>query len=190
MKSRARYNQILYNRLTDESGGQASYELELPDAGIALVMGNLIEQQPGTQNATIVSYGAEGHPWSDNLLAFAHNTLVNRREAGGTYLRVHPGPSRARVTNNLFVGGGEVVGVEASRAAGNLRAGLSGLRDTGNYDYRLAAGSPRRWRAVAAEAFGPWDATSLVPTAEYVHPMTLRTFAAIGGRRLPGAIQG
>lgn len=37
LKSRAAENQILYNRLTDESGGRASYELDFPNGGVATV---------------------------------------------------------------------------------------------------------------------------------------------------------
>jgi hypothetical protein len=33
LKSRARHNQVLYNRLDDRPDGQASYELDLPNGG-------------------------------------------------------------------------------------------------------------------------------------------------------------
>ena len=36
LKSRAAVNHILYNRLTDEIGGRASYELEFPNGGVAV----------------------------------------------------------------------------------------------------------------------------------------------------------
>ena len=47
IKSRAALNHIFYNRLTDEIGGSASYELEFPNGGQALVIGNLIQQSSG-----------------------------------------------------------------------------------------------------------------------------------------------
>lgn len=36
---------IYYNRLTDEAGGQASYELEFPNGGMVYVVGNIVEQR-------------------------------------------------------------------------------------------------------------------------------------------------
>jgi hypothetical protein len=61
LKTRARENFIYYNRLTDEPGGRASYELEFPAGGLAFVVGNLIEQGDKTENPTITSFGAEGY---------------------------------------------------------------------------------------------------------------------------------
>ena len=76
VKSRARENHILYNMLVDGAGGNASYELEFPNGGLAYVIGNAIGQSAGTDNPTIVAYGAEGRHWPDNALYMAHNTLV------------------------------------------------------------------------------------------------------------------
>ncbi|MBK6295861.1 MAG: hypothetical protein IPF55_17555 [Rhodoferax sp.] len=59
LKTRAAVNHILYNRLTDETGGRASYELELPNGGLAYVIGNIIQQGSQTENPHLVSYGAE-----------------------------------------------------------------------------------------------------------------------------------
>lgn len=60
LKSRAALNHILYNRLTDEIGGRASYELEFANGGVAVVMGNLIAQSSTTENPHVISFGAEG----------------------------------------------------------------------------------------------------------------------------------
>ena len=60
VKSRARKNLILYNRIMDERDGRSSYAIEFPDGGLALVIGNLIQQGPRNDNRTIVAYGAEG----------------------------------------------------------------------------------------------------------------------------------
>lgn len=60
LKSRARINRILWNELVDGPEGEASYELELPNGGDALVMGNRIEQSARTQNPAMLSMGAEG----------------------------------------------------------------------------------------------------------------------------------
>ena len=57
LKTRAAQSHILYNRLTDEAGGTASYELEFPNGGVAVVAGNLIVQGAHSPNAAIISYG-------------------------------------------------------------------------------------------------------------------------------------
>jgi hypothetical protein len=57
LKSRAYTTFVLYNRLSDEMGGTGSYELDLPNAGTAYVIGNVIEQSAASQNPNIVSYG-------------------------------------------------------------------------------------------------------------------------------------
>ena len=88
LKSRAGRNLIFYNRLTDEIGGTASYELEFPNGGVAYVMGNLIQQSSTTENPNIISFGAEGFRSQSNLLYLVNNTLVDMRPQGGQFLRV------------------------------------------------------------------------------------------------------
>src|SRR4030095_467920 len=68
LKTRALENHVAFNRLTDEQGGHASYELEFPWAGVAYVLGNLIEQSETTENPRIISYGAEGYRHRQNEL--------------------------------------------------------------------------------------------------------------------------
>jgi hypothetical protein len=68
LKSRAARSHILYNRLTDETGGRASYELEFPNGGLAYVVGNVIEQAATTENETIISFGAEGYRPRNELI--------------------------------------------------------------------------------------------------------------------------
>src|SRR5262249_22131431 len=106
LKSRAATNYILYNRLTDESAGEASYEINLPNAGLSYVIGNLIEQGPNTMNSAIVDYGSEGPgPMSD--LFFVNNTVVNDRPNGGTFLQIAAAVTTPVVArNNILFGPG------------------------------------------------------------------------------------
>jgi len=96
LKSRARESRILYNRLTDESGGTASYELEFPSGGRAVVIGNFIQQASTSENYKIVSIGAEGLRWQDNRLYLSHNTIVNDRAKGAAGARCANGCDRGR----------------------------------------------------------------------------------------------
>jgi hypothetical protein len=108
LKSRAALNQIHGNRLTDEVGGTASYELEFPDGGVAHVVGNLIAQSQETQNSILISFGAEGYHWPRNEIVLERNTLVNPLPAGGVFLRVAPGSALVRAAYNRLVGTGRL----------------------------------------------------------------------------------
>ncbi len=108
LKSRAALNHIVNNRLTDEEGGTASYELEFPNGGLAYVVGNLISQNIRTENPQLISFGAEGYKWPRNEIHLENNTLVNPLPQGGVFLQVAPGADAIRAVNNRLVGPGKL----------------------------------------------------------------------------------
>ncbi len=171
LKSRARVSEIAYNRITDEDGGLASYEIDLPNGGEATVLGNLIEQGPASSNTTIVSYGAEGYAWPENVLAFAHNTVVNRRPFGGTFVKALPGNARAFLANNLFVGPGRFAVEIPVDEAGSFFPQRDAFVDSARYDYRPRKGARFIGRAVSLRNPG-WPAFTL--THRYSHERQLR----------------
>jgi len=183
LKSRARVNLITYNRLTDEVNGQASYELEFPAGGRAMVIGNLIQQAATTENPNIVAYGAEGYKYPDNELILAYNTLVDDRSSGGNFLKIAPGSVRVVAVNNLLVGGkGAFEGLPAeAKLVNNLALGRDAFANPANYDYRLRVNAASRLKAPLPE-----DA-ALAPLNEYVYPVGMRALS--GPPRLPGAFQ-
>lgn len=185
LKSRARESLILYNRLTDEAGGRASYELEFPAGGVAVVLGNLIEQAAGSENYVIVSMGAERYHWPRNELHLAHNTIVNDRPQGGVFVAVKPGNATVRAVNNLFVGKGSLDLRVAHELIGNETVEWSEFALAPRLDFRLRAQSRLVGRARPP---GAVDSLSLQPEREYVHPTA--TAAVPGGTPLsPGAFQ-
>ncbi len=129
VKSRAHRTAILYNRIMDETDGTASYAIDLPDGGVAHVVGNLVQKGPRAENRTLVAYGAESLGLPENELYLTGNTLVNDRREGRRFLwrwrpelfvRVWGRPARVRIAGNLFVGPGRVLH-GAGELAGNLR---------------------------------------------------------------------
>lgn len=153
LKSRAATNHILGNRITDRRS-TASYSIDLPNGGTALIAGNVVIQGPDSENSTLVAYGEEGLTNRSHQLWVVNNTFVNRRSTG-TFVAPAPG-SRANLRNNLFVGPGEVTSLRAGSARGDRRVGLRGFVHPASDDFRLRAGSPainrgarvpRRWRA-------------------------------------------
>ncbi len=183
VKSRARKNRIEYNRLTDELGGRASYELEFPDGGDAEVVGNIIQQGSGTENSVMVSFGAESYRWPVNRLAMAHNTLVNDRRYGGTFVRVSSGAQALILINNLWVGPGRVNLPSFAELSGNRFTDWSAFVKASRFDYRLTTKAHSEMLESQLQA----PPQALNPAFEYEHPMRVRPVPTL--QRVPGALQ-
>jgi hypothetical protein len=86
--------------------GRGLYELDLPNGGLAWVQGNVVARARGTQNATLVAFGAEGRPHADSLLVMAHNTLLSGAEAPAAFVRHWPerlpADTTLRIEHNLL----------------------------------------------------------------------------------------
>ncbi|MBL8482627.1 MAG: right-handed parallel beta-helix repeat-containing protein [Rhodocyclaceae bacterium] len=168
LKSRARTNYIMYNRIMDEADGRSSYVLDLPDGGIAYVVGNLLEKGPNAETRTIVAYGEEGYKFPANELYFAHNTLVNDGLGAAVFMHIAAGVQQVRLVNNLFVGRGALPPQAAG--GGNVQAKHDVLTDATAYDYRPRAGTT----AVAAGSdAGRVHGVDLNARWQYRHPAAL-----------------
>lgn len=184
LKSRAALNHILYNRLTDEIGGRASYELEFPNGGVAVVMGNLIAQSSTTENARMISFGAEGATWEKQALYLVNNTLVDQLPSGGIWLRVTPPQTDVVVANNLLVGTPKLATEGHWVRRANFTAGWEEFVRAAREDFRLKPDSALRGKAQDA---GEGGGMTLAPTREYRHPRG--TTALSRPPRNPGAFQ-
>lgn len=147
IKSRARESIIEYNRVMDGANGKASYQIDLPNGGRALLLGNLIQQGPEAENWTMASYGAEGIEHPDNALVMAHNTVVNDRHSG-MFVQAHK-ETACVLVNNLFAGKGDMQCNGGARMA-NVTI-ESGFIDRKNYDYHVKAGTASIDAGVPAE---------------------------------------
>lgn len=176
VKTRARRNFILYNRLTAEDG-PASYELQIPQGGTAYVIGNLIEQSTSTDNNNVISIGGDGTQWPEQRVFIVNNTIVNRLDRG-TFINAQPAVG-LDIVNNLVIGPGTLLsGGTVMRMEGNLmEATDASLVDGAGYDWHLAAGSAAVNAGVDPGSDG---ATSLVPAFEYTHPMGTVARTSVG----------
>lgn len=188
VKSRARENHILYNMLVDGAGGRASYELEFPNGGLAYVIGNAIGQSAGTDNPSIVSYGAEGGRWPDNALVMAHNTLINDKHSG-KFLNVFSDKIGTDVEvwllNNLMVGNGDLNKPAQGRFDGNRLVARGDLIEFGGVPLRLTNMSPLRG---AVRPPGQARGVELMPSAEFRFPVGSRPMRP-NSMLAPGAFQ-
>ena len=184
LKSRAAQNHILYNRLTDETGGAASYELEFPNGGIAFVVGNIIAQGLRSENPLLVSYGAEGYLARPNVLTLVHNTLVDGVMTGGAFVFIRAGERRVLVANNLLVGDARFDTPAPGDYLNNFVAARGDFVAADDYDFRLVRGA-----AVAGKVatMAPVVDLGSVPQREYVHPRRTRSTASLALQ--PGAMQ-
>jgi MYXO-CTERM domain-containing protein len=167
VKSRAYVTSILYNRLTDEMGGTASYETDIPNGGTAFVLGNLIEQSAASQNPGIVSFGEEGLPAGyDSHLYVVNNTVVNDL-GSGTFV-IDAATTPAVITNNILYNGGSMTSQAAAVQTTNF-TGNPMFVDVASYDVSLQAGSPCIDKGTDP---GTGSGQSLAPLFEYVQPLS------------------
>lgn len=186
IKSRARQTVLRYNLIHDGPEGSASYEVDLPNGGNALLVGNIIGQNRDTDNPVVIAYGAEGGVWPENRLTLAHNTLYSDDLPGGWFLRVWqdriPGGATVSGRNNVSVGLGLFTWGASGAFSGNL-ALPPGALEPDMLDFRLGSWS---WFDLFSEPLAQDDPAR--PTAEFALPIGTRTLPDLQTWRA-GALQ-
>ncbi len=164
LKSRALESDILYNRISDEGSTGTSYEIDLPNAGLGILVGNVIEKGTHPGNPVLVAYGEEGAGTGTNMLYAAYNTLVNSGSTNGAFINVSQGALGA-VHDNIFSGTGSL---PSGLSSDNLSGVDAMFVDPTTYDYHLKTGSPAAGKAVAPGAASGFPLTAVF---EYVDPL-------------------
>jgi hypothetical protein len=176
VKSRALHNLVAYNRIADYADGRSSYAIDLPNGGLAYVIGNVLQQGPATENDALVAYGAEGLLHPVNELYLVNNTLVNDLPAGGRFVFVRGEPGLVQIVNNVFSGAGIVLAGPGTEY-NNALVARAQFRNAARFDYRLARGAAAVDRAVEPGAVHGFD---LAPDAEYAHKARARPRPRVG----------
>lgn len=180
LKSRAASTFVLYNRLSDDESTNVSYEVNLPNGGVAYVIGNVIEQGPdpnGEENGAIIDFGSEG-PAAGSALFVVNNTILNNRSKGGTFVKVNGGVTAPSILrNNIFAGAGTICDQASAVLDHNFSAGDPMLVDAANLDAHLLPGSP------CVDMGGDPGAgmgQDLTPVFHYVHPAGFEPRSTVG----------
>ncbi len=179
IKSRAKVSDIRYNMIFDGAGGSASYEIDLPNGGIAHIIGNIIGQSSNAQNRTLVAYGAEASAWPQSALYMAHNTMLSGGLMTASFLRVFedrlPAAAPVFVINNVTAGIGLLSPFAGGVFEGNERTLGRWLRSPPMLDFALPNNSALRGRAIDPRKHGGQD---LSPKAEFNFPIGTRAIQA------------
>jgi hypothetical protein len=161
---------ILSNRLSDESNGNAQFQLDLPVGGRTYVLGNIFHKGVMTDagNNKMISYAESGVMLQpDQDLFVVNNTLVSDKMPGTIFIDAStPANKPPVVRNNIFVGPGTPCTVTGVVGADNITTGDPLFEDPATYDYHLKAGSPAIDMGVAP---GMGLGVDLTPKTHYVH---------------------
>lgn len=187
IKSRARTTELRYNLIVDGPAGKASYEVDLPNGGDALILGNVIAQSESTSNPVLIAFGAEGNTWENSRLVLAHNTMISDGWKPAWFIRAWrdrlPASTRIYTFNNLFSGIGFFDYGLSGASAGNWPVFSSVFPGKDFLDFSL---KPDSWlRGIADE---PNFDGSPIPEAEFSLPIGSRKIER-SGKLNPGAIQ-
>ena len=141
VKTRARKNTIIYNRIMDEASGNSSYLLDMSNGGYSVVRGNLFHQGENAPNSSMIAYGLEGYGAGENRLYFYNNTLVNERN-NGKFFNINSSHESVSIANNILAGsnnGIQVGGSNVDTFSNQLYPNINDadLVNPANYNYAL-----------------------------------------------------
>lgn len=189
IKSRAKETVVAYNMIYDGWGGHASYEIDLPNGGLAYIVGNVIGQGRETQNQVLIAYGAEGRAWPNSALYLSHNTLIGSGYVPTWFLRVWddrlPPATPVHAINNVVAGLGIFSLGARGEFEGNVQTLGRWLRGPSVLDFALPMDSSLRDKAIDPRSYLGID---LSPKAEFTMPIGTRPLPA-PARWSPGAFQ-
>ena len=163
LKTRARENWIVANRLSQEDG-TGSREIDISEGGEAYVLGNIIEQGTKSQHRSLIGYGVErfNPDYPRHQLLLLNNTLVNRA-LQGVFVDVGSGaPSPVQIVNNIFYG----PGVWCSQPGAVFGSNLTVTAQEVFTDFPILDLHLRR----TARAINQGQAHPMLPEVQYRHP--------------------
>jgi hypothetical protein len=131
IKTRAQRSFILYNMI-DEANGYGSWELDIAQGGLNILVGNVIIQGTSGANHGMIGYDAATNQLED--LYFINNTVINKYSGNIKYFNVAPstGINTFKINNNIFA---SVNGASNAFITGNTPASLDSAGNIFEADY-------------------------------------------------------
>ena len=132
LKTRAQRSYILYNLIDEEATGYGSWELNIAQGGLNVIIGNVIIQGSSGANHGIIGYDAATNVLED--FYFTNNTVINKYAGNITFFNTIPasGINTFKIYNNIFA---SVTGAGNSIFGSNTPGALdsSNNKIAGNY---------------------------------------------------------
>jgi hypothetical protein len=102
IKTRAQRSYILYNLIDEEATGYGSWELNIAQGGMNVIIGNIFIQGTSGANHGIIGYDAATNPLED--FYFVNNTVINQYSGNIKYFNTVPssGINTFKIYNNIF----------------------------------------------------------------------------------------
>ncbi|MDR1523721.1 MAG: hypothetical protein LBS79_00495 [Tannerella sp.] len=193
IKCRAKFSLIMNNRITNENDDtyNSSYELDFPDGGTHIVVGNIIQQSVLSPNTAIIAFAEENNQiWKENALYMSHNTILNNKTTTNPlFIPSSNTPDKSIVmlnnllSENITNPAGNVLSVDK----GNQKYSKSDLNENYVPSARLYESLKNKIEP-DINSYLPGklktEGISLIPTFEYVHPcktVPLKNPPAIAG---------
>lgn len=132
IKSRALATTITGCRIQDEAG-TASYSVDLPNGGVAVLRDNVFEQGAASANPAIVHFGGEGVPYARSSLWLEGNTVVNHLDSPSARFLLNQTAVEAVVTDTALYGlPAEWVASGPAAISGTAMLAVEPVLDTGS----------------------------------------------------------
>lgn len=134
LKTRAQRSFILYNLIDEEASGYGSWELNIAQGGLNVIMGNVIIQGASSANHGIIGYDAALNSLED--FYFVSNTVINQYAGNIKYFNIVPqtGINTYKIYNNIFA---SVPGANNTMFTGNIPAVLDSSNNINLKDYSI-----------------------------------------------------
>ena len=199
IKTRAQRSYILYNLIEEGTTGYGSWELNIAQGGMNVIMGNVFIQGPAGANHGIIGYDAATNPLED--FYFVNNTVINQFSGNIKYFNIAPasGINTFKVYNNIFA---SVTGASNTFLSGNTPASLDsagnvrsldyatfGFTNAGSNDYSLTSGAAAAIDQ-GVNAGSTTAAYPLIPVYQYqAHTSALISRSVLGSAMDIGAYE-
>ncbi len=170
VKSRARFNLIAYNFITDGDNGNSSYAIDLEDGGKAQIIGNVIHKSKYADNSAMIHYGMPNSKSGENFYVINNTASTDRNSS---IFVLNHSPAEGWSYNNLLCGKFKTAVGKIIEDA-NMIVPKTCFTSTFTTGYALNSGC----RAIdAGKILNEANGTDLVPHFEYAYPLSKKNRA-------------